>query len=321
MLMIRPPFADLEAYRLENWAPNDDRPIGLSISGGLSSAYQAWHIVEANGGLPSRLKPHFCNTGREHEETLIFVDRLDRELGLNLAYIEFDMGQNTKVKTVDFASANRDGEPFLQLLYNEILRRDGTIGVRPLPNPVQRICTDQMKAKTWHRYARRHLGWSTQYYTVLGYRADEPLRYAKRIKRDSGGWKETGKGLFPMFHAGVDSDQKESFWRRAPFTLGIDSNMGNCDLCFMKSTWKIKEQMLLIIIEDGLKLSDLRAGRVAIPPRVMFWIAAEERLSDRPGVFRKDRPPYRQLWNEVLAGNMQSSVAEGKEDRCQSCSD
>jgi len=309
-------YRNLEAYRLDRWAPDDDLPIGLSVSGGLSSAYQAAHIVAANGGLPSRLTAHFCNTGREHEETLKFVDRLDREFGLDLVYLECDRQANTGVRVVDYASASRGGEPFLSFLYEEIKRRDGTIGVRPLSNPAQRTCTDQLKAKTWHRYARRHLGWSTRYYTVLGYRADEPKRYNKRVKRDANGFKETGKGLSPMYHAGVDSDAKEMFWLCAPFTLGISSKRGNCDFCFMLAEWNIKERMLEEMIASPFRLRDYKNGVAPIPPRIMFWIAAEERVSDRPGVFRKDRPTYRQIWEAVLAGNMEGSK---KGDVCRDC--
>ena len=288
--------------------------MGLSVSGGKTSADQAWHIIEANGGVPEGVVPHFCNTGLEDERTLRFLDQLDRHLGLNLAWLEFDLNSPTKVRVVNFATASRDGRPWLELLYTHIRRRDGTVGVRPLPNPAQRTCTDQLKAKTWHRYARRHLGWPTDYYTVLGFRADEPLRVERRLKRDAKGWKESGKGLFPSSHAGVTTLDKELFWETAPFYLEMDSDYGNCDYCFMVSTWKLKERMLLEAIETGTRLDPGNP-----PPRLARWIAAEERLSDRPGPFRKDRPGYRALWRQVCAGDMESAVSEGEHDTCGAC--
>lgn len=313
--MVEPAFQNLAYYDENVWWPHDSEHIGLSVSGGRSSAYQAWHIWKANGGIPAGVRPHFCNTGRESEETLLFVHRLDQELDLNLSWLEFDMHANTKVREVSFETADREGRPFNEFLYTEIIRRDGTLGVRPLPNPAQRTCTDQLKAKTWHRFARRHLGWPTQYYTFLGYRADEPDRVKRRQKRDAKGFKETGKGIFQMFHAGVVTEDKERFFETTPFDLAMASDHGNCDYCFMVSTWKIKERMLMEALSTGYGLNPDRP-----PPRLMFWIEAEERISDRPGVFRRDRPSYREMWHQVCAGNMQSCVVgENKEDRCGDC--
>lgn len=312
--MNKPAFENLHFYNENVWWPLDSDHVGLSISGGRSSAYQAWHIVEANGGLPKGVVPHFANTGRESEETLRFIHRLDQELGLGVVWIEFDTRSNTKVRVVDFETADRSGRPFNEFLYTEILRRDGTLGVRPLPNPAQRTCTDQLKAKTWHRYARRHLGWPTQYYTLLGYRADEPKRVARRQRRDKNGFKETGKGLYLMFHAGVTSARKEDFWESAPFDLEMSSDHGNCDYCFMVSSWKLKERMLM----EALACGGLDPERP--PPRLQFWIEAEERISDRPGVFRRDRPTYREIWRQVCEGDMESCVVgENKADRCGEC--
>lgn len=312
--MTRPPFRDLEKYEMAAWRPADGRRVGLSVSGGRSSAYLAWHIVEANGGLPEGIVPHFCNTGKESEATLRFVDRLDRELSLGIHWIEFDLEAPGKTRRVSFETADRQGGPFRQLLYSKIHRRDKSFGVRPLPNPAQRTCTDQLKAKTWHRYARNHLSFPSDYYTTLGFRADEPSRIARRIKRDAGGWKETGRGLFVLADAGVTSEIKEDFWFRAPFDLEMDSDHGNCDYCFMVSTWKLKERMLIEALESGFGLDPSRP-----PPRLHFWIEAEERQSDRPGVFRRDRPAYRTIWEQVCAGDMESCVSENKTDQCGSC--
>lgn len=309
-----PQFVNLTAYREEIWRPADGRNVGLSVSGGRSSGHGAWHIVEANGGLPPGVVSHFCNTGKEDPRTLVFVDQIDRQLNLGIHWLEFDINEPSKVKRVTFETASRDGSPFIQFLYHEIKRRDLTIGVRPLPNPAQRTCTDQLKAKTWHRYARRHLGWPTDYYTVMGYRADEPKRIEKRKKRDARGWLETGKGLFVIANAGVTTEIKEDFWFSAPFDLELSSDHRNCDYCFMISTWKLKERMLIEALDSGYGLDPNKP-----PPRLQFWIACEERKSDRPGVFRKDRPSYREIWQQVCAGDMESCVIEGVDDRCGDC--
>lgn len=309
------PFQNLLMYHTEMWRPDDGRNVGCSVSGGLSSAYQIAHIVESNGGKPDWLVCHFQNTGWEDWRTLLFVDQLDKYFSLGLVWTEFDMNAPNKIREVTFETADRNGRPFRELLYHEILRRDKTWGVRPLPNMAQRTCTAQLKIKTWHRYVRNTLNWPTQYYDIIGYRADEPSRYDRRVKRDAKLWEEGGRGLFPMHEAGVTTDDKETFWQRMPFTLQLSSDNGNCSYCFALSTWKLKERMLIEALYEGNGLDPERP-----PPRLIFWIEAEERLSDRPGVFRRDRPTYRQLWHEVCAGNLESSVPEGKADVCRTCS-
>lgn len=308
-----PDFRDLHFYR------NLPRPLAVNVSGGRSSGYQAAHIIEANGGVPDDVVFIFENTGKERIETLRFVDAFDRYYGANIHWLEFDPAAPNKVRRVNFETASRDGEPF-QRLIDDIVpkRRDGTAGVRPLPNPTQRICTANLKVKTAHRYLRRVMGWSTRYYTAIGYRTDEKSRYEKRIKRElRKPFDEGGNGVYPMYHAKVDSDRVHQFWRTMPFDLELDSAFGNCDLCFMASTWKIKERMLLLALDAGVKITP-----GAEPPRsVAQWIGWEERGGDRPGTFRNDRPTVRQLWNEVCAGNLEA-VGNGRLGlMCGTCTD
>jgi predicted phosphoadenosine phosphosulfate sulfurtransferase len=46
----------------------------ISFSGGRTSAYMLWRVLQSNGGLPSNAKILFANTGKECEETLDFVN-------------------------------------------------------------------------------------------------------------------------------------------------------------------------------------------------------------------------------------------------------
>lgn len=322
-------FRDLDLYR--NYLPDDadeDHQV-LGVSGGRSSAYQVAHIVEANGSVPRGAICTFENTGKEREETLVFVDRMDRHFQLDLLWLEHDPEAPGRVKRVTFETAARNGEPFDAFLSDIVpKRRDGTAGVRPLPNPAQRSCTATLKTKTLHRYVRQHLGWSMRYYSVLGFRADERARYERRVKADlKRGWDEGGKAVFPMYRAGAVQADVQAFFPwdpekaacelEVPFTLELDSNWGNCDFCFMKSTWKIKEQMVYEALRYQVRI-ELGATP---PPTVQWWIAKEERVSDRPGPFRLDRPTFRELWAQVCAGDLESAVPEGKEDACGTCSD
>ena len=308
-------FSNLDAYR------NLPQPLVLSVSGGRSSGLKAAHFVKANGGLPSGTIAVFENTGLEDAETYHFLDRVDRFFQLGLTWLEFDHEAPTGVRVVDFATASRNGEPMERLLTRIVpVRRDGTAGVQPLPNPVQRSCTAQLKVKTLHRYVRRHLGWGTKYYATIGYRADEQDRRKRKEKLDAKGFDEGGRGVFPMADAGVLEDDTLTFWRAMPFDLGIDGIFGNCDFCFMAAAWKIKERMRRVAEQD--QIFPMRGG--PIPARIARWIAWEERQSDRPGNFRKDRPNMRALWNEVCDGDLFTASDRGNGDLgyvCGSCTD
>lgn len=49
-------------------------PALISFSGGRTSAFMVWNILQAHGGtLPDDVVVAFANTGKEREETLRFV--------------------------------------------------------------------------------------------------------------------------------------------------------------------------------------------------------------------------------------------------------
>ena len=49
-------------------------PAAISFSGGRTSAYMLWRVLQAHGGtLPDHIKVVFANTGKEMPETLDFV--------------------------------------------------------------------------------------------------------------------------------------------------------------------------------------------------------------------------------------------------------
>lgn len=167
-----------------------------------------------------------------------------------------------------------------------------------LPNPVMRFCTGELKVKTCSRYVRQVLGWD-KYHNAIGYRSDEPKR-VHRLKRRAetvktptlwddwvitdrvrGGDVPPGETpAFPLFDAGIDLAGVRAFWAAAPFDLGLEQDEGNCDLCFLKGGKKI-----VAILQDRPDLAN-------------WWIAAEEMGigdTERSGLFRKDRPSYREL--------------------------
>lgn len=295
----------------------------IGVSGGRSSGYQMAHLVAAAkkylGAIPESWVFIFENTSLERPETYDFLRLLDNYfLDGNLVILEWAIDLPIGFRRTTHNLLLRNGELMDRLINTPLKRRDGTIGVRPLPNPTQRTCTANLKIKTSHRYVRRSLHWPTDYYAAIGYRADEKARCDRAwLKDEARGFDEGGMGVFPMFDANVFEDEVLRFFRTGPFDLDLDSVFGNCDLCFMAGLWKIKERMVMIALETQTKL---RPG--AQPPeRIARWIAWEERLSDRPGVFRKDRPNYRTIWEQVCAGDLQGGDMNDESQRCGSCTD
>jgi len=117
-----------------------DGPTCISFSGGRTSAYMLWRVLQSNGGLPSDAVACFANTGKEDEATLRFV----RDCGLNwnvpIVWVEY-RNDEKGFALVDFEPASRVGEPF-----EAIIRKRNY-----LPNPVTRFCTSELKIRTMHK--------------------------------------------------------------------------------------------------------------------------------------------------------------------------
>ena len=248
-----------------------DSPTCISFSGGRTSAYMLWRVLQSNGGQPSEAAVCFANTGKEDEATLRFV----RDCGLNwnvpITWVEYQNAEETKdrFRVVDFDTASRNGEPF-----EAIIRKRNY-----LPNPVSRFCTVEMKVRAIHRHLKS-VGW-TEWDSMLGIRADEQRRAAKIGQQDYG--KHETK-LAPLVSAGITKEHVGEFWRNQTFDLELQNNNGvtmhgNCDLCYLKGG----HQILSLITEK--------------PERAVWWVKMEAlalALASKPSgaVFRSDRPSY-----------------------------
>lgn len=239
-------------------------PAQISFSGGRSSAMMLCRIVEAHGGtLPEDVFVLFANTGKEREETLVFVRRVAEHLKVAVRWLEYRKAdkQINAWTEVDFASAARKGEP----LRNAILDRGY------MPNPVARICTVHTKLKPMEGFMRAHGYAPTDHTTVIGIRHDEPVRVAKaRARTDI-------IAAMPLADRRVTSRDVTAFCRdQIPFDLALPTINGktvhgNCDLCYLKGPRLIQS----LIREE--------------PTRADWWAAMEAET----GVpFRTDRPSY-----------------------------
>ena len=88
----------------------------INFSGGRSSGYMLWHILEAyDFKLPDNIKTIFCNTGKERPETLKFVARFAWHYGVEIHWLEYryrreETPRHQSVRT-HFMTCSRAGEP------------------------------------------------------------------------------------------------------------------------------------------------------------------------------------------------------------------
>lgn len=248
-------------------------PTCIAFSGGRTSGYMLWRVLESNGGLPDNAVVVFANTGKEEEATLQFVQDCASNWNIPIVWLEWReaIEPENKFAIVDVDTASRDGEPFEALIRKR----------NYLPNPIARFCTVELKVLTCANYCRYCLGWD-EWDNFVGIRADEPKRVAKIRDNPSGGTKGIFR-LMPLVNAGVNRHDVAKFWSAQKFDLGLPNvggvtYHGNCDLCFLKNA----SQILSLISEK--------------PQRALWWIHQENSITNARlvdgGYFRKDRPSY-----------------------------
>lgn len=256
-----------------------DTPAVVSFSGGRTSGYMLWHVLQAFGGtLPDTVKVVFNNTGKERPETLDFVERCSQRWGVNVTWLEYrkdfrgapEIGTHGRgpagFAVVNYHAASRDGFP----LKTAITARGGDSGF--LPNPIIRYCTIETKVKTTIRYLRS-MGWD-HWTNAVGFRADEQNRVAKL----SGPNREKDEDtVAPLALAGVTRGDVVAWWDRQSFRLELDPDAGNCDLCFLKG-----KKTLMRLMRENPEWAD-------------WWVEME----DGGGRFRNDRPTYRKMLQMV----------------------
>ena len=248
-------------------------PTCISFSGGRTSAYMLYKVLEAHSGkLPEDAVVCFANTGKEDEATLKFVHDCEKHWNVQIVWLEYKDAKESKDRwtQVTYETASRNGEPF-----EAVIRKKAY-----LPNPVTRFCTIEMKIRTIANYLfskgmcdTRSQG---EYMSWVGIRADEPRRAAK-IPRDR----------TPLVTAGVTKEMVGEFWKSQSFDLELPNIRGvtyhgNCDLCFLKGS----SQTISLIQEK--------------PERAIWWAKMEKIASEicektSGQVFRQDRPSYEQM--------------------------
>ena len=237
-------------------------PTCISFSGGRTSAYMLWRVLQSNNGLPDDAVVCFANTGKEDEATLKFVHDCETNWNVPITWLEYADANKPadRWKTVQFDSASRNGEPFEMLINKK----------KYLPNTFARFCTQELKILPINKYMSS-IGFD-EFVTFVGIRHDEPRRVAQM--KNNKDIKET-----PLASAGVVVSDVLGFWEKQNFNLDTvtvngNSLLSNCDLCFLKKT-----DHLLGLVADK-------------PERAIWWAQMEERVGAR---FNQARPSYSEL--------------------------
>jgi len=273
----------VNAFNKANKANNPyiiTQPTCISFSGGRTSAYMLYKVLEANDGLPEMAKVCFANTGKEMIETLNFVNECSKQWDVPITWLEYkyDDDAANRFKLVDYETSSREGEPFAEMINQN--------GKPFLPNPVMRICTVRLKIDVFYRYLKS-LGW-TEWDNFVGIRADEQRRVSKIRANPSDGRSGITREM-PLADDNVTKEMVGKFWREQSFDLQLP-NMngvtmhGNCDLCFLKSANQIQS-----LINEK-------------PERAIWWAKMEQTIESKTkefgshARFRKDRPSYSQMY-------------------------
>jgi 3'-phosphoadenosine 5'-phosphosulfate sulfotransferase (PAPS reductase)/FAD synthetase len=229
-------------------------PTCLSFSGGRTSAYMLWLVLQSNTreDIERWLVICFANTGKEDEATLRFVQACADNWGVRINWLEYVSKRRAPFyQWVTFDTASRAGEPLLRAFAEHSV----------LPNPVSRYCTAETKIRTIRRYLEA-----------------SPRRAAKLSASTD---PRDGTRLAPLVRAGITASMVGEFWKAQSFDLGLRNINGiapdgNCDLCFLKPAARV-----LALIQEK-------------PARAVWWAKAEEgKTADgQPARFRNDRPSF-----------------------------
>lgn len=223
--------------------------IVVTVSGGKTSARQAiWMTLNKDRvadylGVPIAAIEYiyvFCNTGREHNETLDFVNRIDKTyFGGKVIWLEALIhhvkGKGTTHRITDYEHAHRNDEFKTRRDTHPFVQYVSKYGV---PNQSFKSCTRELKLRPQESFMRS-LGFKTgeksrNYYTAIGFRTDEAHR------RSNPEESKKMKVIYPMLDIELmDKEDIEIFWEDRKERLTIPPWQGNCLTCFKKSQNKL----------------------------------------------------------------------------------
>lgn len=203
----------------------------VSVSGGRTSGLMAKLLFDRFQDVYEMIFV-FANTGREKEETLIFVNDLTVYFGLPIVWVEgvvhFGTRKGSTHNITNFKDADRSG-----IVFERVIQKYG------IPNTQFLHCTRELKTNPIRSYAKS-IGWKDhkKYTTAIGLRADEPARI-DLIKA------QKEKQFYPLYEWGIKKPDVLAFWSRQLFDLKLSGeHQGNCKMCYKKTNRKLATQIL-----------------------------------------------------------------------------
>lgn len=219
----------------------------VTVSGGRSSAMMAYHIHTSAKYKDYEKLYVFCNTGMERPETIDFLKDIVKywEIPLNIIEGVYSIvpGVGVKSKLVDFDTMDMEGKVFKNMIehFNK-LKWGG------LPNPATPYCSNYLKNRPTNHFAKSIYS-STKFITAIGYRSEDmPKRITiKELIED----KKRIAPLLTDFDFPISQKDLNIFFASQPFKLNLESNLGNCELC-----WKKSDKNLIKAIQKGTRFID-----------------------------------------------------------------
>lgn len=216
----------------------------ICISGGRSSAMMGYHIHTSPQYADYNKLYVFTNTSMERKETIEFLQNIKNIWGIPIIALQgiysTELKIGVKSQALDFDKLQMNGEVFSSMIAQ--VNKYKNIGV---PNTATPYCSDYLKTRVAHDYARNYFG-TTQYYKALGYRLEDT---PKRISIPE--LEQNPLLLCPLltdFNKPISNKELNTFFDHQPFKLELHSQYGNCELC-----WKKPNALLVKTLQHSTK--------------------------------------------------------------------
>lgn len=275
------------------------RKLLISFSGGETSAFMAWWLVTYAKDQYDEILTVFANTGEEAEETLEFVEAVDKAFGLGVVWLEGvthpGKRKGNTHRVVDYATASRQGEPF-----EEMIQKYG------IPNKSYPHCTRELKENPIRAYLRS-IGWEKGGHdTAIGIRIDEVDRMSPKAKAN--------RLIYPLISdVPMTKPNINWWWDQQPFRLRLAGYEGNCKACWKQT------------LRKHLTLIDLHPEWYDFPERMeqQYGLAGHNEDGTPRVFFREGRSTAdlralaRQPFNMVEDDHLVLDVSDGCEESCE----
>ena len=211
----------------------------VTISGGRSSARMARHIQTHPKYADYNKVFCFLQYRYGTPETITFLKDIVKHWQIPLTLIEgmysTEKGVGVGYKVVDFETMDMQAQTFANMIAH---KNKGIFS--GLPNMKAPYCSENLKSLPSKKFADDVFG-KNSYQIAIGYRKEDmPKRISwAEIKADT-------KRIFPLltdFESHIGQQELNKFWDSQPFKLGIHNKLGNCELCWKKSTTNLIENI------------------------------------------------------------------------------